>query len=341
MAWKGPGNIFQRIMIPADGSLRAEQAIPVAARLARASGGTLIFIDVAEEIAPVSGVFAVPAQTPQEVFDRQGEEMRTYLTALTQREDVAGLTTETDVPTGMTAETLLAAVSTHRADLIVMTSHGRTGFQRRALGSVAEKIARHAPVPVLILREPIPAALTASGSEPFTHPLRVLVPLDGSPLAETALIPALHVLEALAPPAERVLHLTRVVSSVTLGGRSLPGELAENEDWREAQDYLSATAERLRTGEAGSLHVQVTWSMTAHIDEAFGIVEVAETGTKLEGTSLPGGCDLIVMATHGHHGLQRWALGSVVEHVLHGTRLPLLLVRPQETTSPLSPRSTM
>jgi nucleotide-binding universal stress UspA family protein len=232
---------------------------------------------------------------------------------------------------GLVAETLLSVVSTTRADLIVMTSHGRTGFHRWALGSVAEKIARHAPVPVLILREPLPAVLTSSASDQLARPLRVLVPLDGSPLAETALAPAAHVLEALAPPTARMLHLTWVVDVVRMGGQALPSMIAESSAWREAEEYLTATSERLRTGEFASLHVQVTWSWTAHIDEAYGIVEVAETGMKMEGTSLPGGCDLIVMATHGRHGIQRWALGSVAEHVLHGTRLPLLIVRPGET----------
>jgi nucleotide-binding universal stress UspA family protein len=241
------------------------------------------------------------------------------------------MTTETDVSRGLVADTLLAVVSTTRADLIVLTSHGRTGFHRWALGSVAEKIARHGPVPVLILREPIHTMLTSSASEQLARPLRVLVPLDGSPLAETALAPAAQVLAALAPPTDRMLHLTRVVDVVRMGGQSLPGMIAEGSAWLEAEEYLAATAERLRTGEFAPLHLQVTWSWTAHIDEAYGIVEVAETGMKMEGTSLPGGCDLIAMATHGRHGIQRWALGSVADHVLHGTRLPLLIVRPGET----------
>lgn len=54
---------------------------------------------------------------------------------------------------------------------------------------------------------------------------------------------------------------------------------------------------------------------------------------KMEGTALPGGCDLIVMATHGRQGIQRWALGSVAERVLHGTRLPVMIVRPGESES--------
>ena len=66
-------------------------------------------------------------------------------------------------------------------------------------------------------------------------------------------------------------------------------------------------------------------------DTAGTILHVAEDGEDAEGAGVPGRCDLIAMATHGHSGFQHWVLGSVTERVLGATRLPLLIVRPPET----------
>jgi nucleotide-binding universal stress UspA family protein len=80
--------MFRRIVVPLDGSQRAEQAIPVAARLARASGGTIIFVDVVD-VSSWSAAGA--ASLPQDIVDRHYEELRTYLTAITARAAPCGL----------------------------------------------------------------------------------------------------------------------------------------------------------------------------------------------------------------------------------------------------------
>ena len=72
----------------------------------------------------------------------------------------------------------------------------------------------------------------------------------------------------------------------------------------------------------------VNWSVALDPDRANAIVRVAENGEDAQGVGAFGGCDLIAMATHGRGGLQRWAMGSVTERVLHMTKRPLLIVRP-------------
>src|SRR6266576_5329505 len=99
---------------------------------------------------------------------------------------------------GQPAVNILSAVDTRNIDLVVLCSHGYTGMTRWVLGSVAEKVARHARVPVLILREggPLPA-----GPHPdITRPLRALVALDGSAHAKAALEPPASLIAALAAP---------------------------------------------------------------------------------------------------------------------------------------------
>jgi nucleotide-binding universal stress UspA family protein len=79
--------------------------------------------------------------------------------------------------------------------------------------------------------------------------------------------------------------------------------------------------------------LSVTWSATIGDDIATGIARMAENGEAVEGGGVFEGCDIIAMATHGYSGLQRWAVGSITERVLHATRLPLLIVRPPDVVT--------
>jgi nucleotide-binding universal stress UspA family protein len=248
-----------------------------------------------------------------------------YLAHIATREELAGITIETITLAGTVARTILDAVLEYQVDTIVLCSHGRSGPTRWALGSVAEKVARHALVPVLVLRKPhdvFPGQRTSTG-----HQLRALVALDGSSLAESALAPAAQMILALAAPAPGALHLVQVVRpSANIEDR--PNEqdtLLESADrlqeqaLREAHDYLRAVAERVRTGDLAGRKLQVTWSVAVAEDVASTLVQLAE---EKEVTVL------IALASHGRGGLQRWALGSVAERVLESTRIALLIVRP-------------
>jgi nucleotide-binding universal stress UspA family protein len=77
------------------------------------------------------------------------------------------------------------------------------------------------------------------------------------------------------------------------------------------------------------LDLQFTWSVAIGEDVAETLVRVAERGEGVEGSEGTIFCDLIALATHGQSGLQRWALGSITEHVSTETKLPILIVRPE------------
>ena len=134
---------------------------------------------------------------------------------------------------------------------------------------------------------------------------KVVVPLDGSKLAEAALDKAL----ALMGGSEATLILVRVVESIALPS----GEADEPDDAavQEAERYLSGVAAR-----TGSERVRVAKAIW-YGSPARAIIEAAELMD----------ADLIVMSTHGRSGVSRWMMGSVAESVLHGTARPILLVR--------------
>jgi nucleotide-binding universal stress UspA family protein len=331
--------MFQRILVPLDGSTRAEQAIPVAARIARASGGTIVCLRVVSpplEFWP-SLVPPLPSAALQTLIEVERVEASRYLTRLTASNELAGIGTAAEVRSGSAALAILAGARSQQSDLIMMCSHGYTATTRWRLGSVAEKITRYAPVPVLLLPKPwpVPAHVHADAE----RPLRALVPLDGSPLAEVALMPAVQLVTALATPTRRALHLMQVVK--------LPA--AEDEQRRaylnasmkeqargEATRYLTTLADCLRKGTLAG-HVQeippeitITWSVAFDVDVAQALMRAAENEEDAPAALAFGGCDVIAIATRGRGGFTRWSMGNVTERVLHGTKLPLLIVPEQD-----------
>ncbi len=309
--------MFKKILVPLDGSTRAESALPVAARIARAYGGSVTLLQVVEAHVE-RGAYLQPM-----IADEKAE-ATSYLENAAKSTDLAGTQTEIEVHIGTVAPTIIKAVTASHTDLIVMCSHGYTGFKRWTLGSVAEKIARHAPVPVLVLRE---GELFSTLSP--QKPVRALVPLDGSPFSEAVFGPVAYLVAGLASPLSQSgeLHLLRVVdlpfASGKLRSQAIIDTQTREKAKEEAQAYLSKLPDRLEEAGLAELNIEATISVESDPDVAEAIIRQAE------GTGA-GRYDLIAMATHGRSGVDHFIMGSVSERVLHATKLPLLLVRPSK-----------
>lgn len=319
--------MFRHILVPLDSSTRAEQVLPVAARLACRAGGTvtlLTIVDIAYEA--VLNRMAAPFLPPNTI-ERDLTAARNYLDQVAQRSDLAGAALEKQVELGYPAAMILSRAQEQPIDLIVMSSHGYTGVKRWLLGSVAEKIARAAPVPVLILRDEGP--LRAQARFDGTGAVRALVPLDTSARALDTIPPAAELVAALSSPGHGQLHLTHMMV--------MPEAAHETEReglLLEAKRKLDAIGQSIRDGLMANvgpdLPVAVSWAVSLERDIAEGIVRVAEHGERRAGAGRVERCDLIAMTTHGSTGIQRWAVGSITERVLHATSLPLLIVRPAD-----------
>lgn len=321
--------MFKHILVPLDGSERAEQSLPIVGRIARAGGGVVSLLRVTEApewygpyVVPPDGLLPpggwAPLPDAQPVYD----EAEAYLKNVAALPELLTVETATIVREGNPAAIIMDEISEKHVDLAVLCSHGRTGLSRWALGSVAEHVARHATVPVLILREGSPQVEEG-------QPLRMLVPLDGSARAKAAVAPAIDLLVALSAPAPAELRLLLVVPPDVTEESSMPYALM----LEGAKSYLTGVAEEVRNESAGRIPLSVRWSIATATDFADGIIQVAENWESVENATSAeglGACDFIAMATHGYRGIARWALGSVAEHVLHGTLLPILMVRPQE-----------
>jgi nucleotide-binding universal stress UspA family protein len=183
------------------------------------------------------------------------------------------------------------------------------------LGSVAHTLAHESTIPTLVLHENETASLLAH--QDTTRPLRALVPLDGSALAEAALEPVAHLVASLTTQGE--LHLTQVVKPLQTS--------AEEASRARVTTYLTQVTERWQAMAKG-LGISISWSVASATDVASALQSQAEPGEQGQGTAGSRGYDLIAISTHGWHGLQRWVMGSVTDRLLNTTRLPILIVRP-------------
>jgi nucleotide-binding universal stress UspA family protein len=221
-------------------------------------------------------------------------------------------------------------------DLIVMTSRGRSGITRWLLGSVAEGVSRESSAPTLILR-------AEQAEDEITFGGAALVPVDGSPLAETVIEPAARLAAALASGengGKASLHLLYIVQPLPLTataplgygvqGAGLAALNTEQALVKEGESYLDDLAQRASGEYAGALGVTITYTSLYGADVAGDILAAAEGTLDPASKSQPAHAraDFIAMATHGRGGLRRWVMGSVTDRVLHATTRPLLVVRP-------------
>lgn len=295
-----------QVLIPLDGSGLAEQALSCAMMLARGLEAELVLFRAV----------MLPSEATDFLVDADVEaahaplvtQANEYLSQVAKQLRESGATVGTVVRCGPPAEAILDYVMQADIQHIVMATHGYSGISRWMHGSVAERVLQAASVPVLLIRVREPAAVVAH------RPLscqRILVPLDGSSVAEQVLQPATAIATALG--AEVVLFRVLVLfSSVSLTGEwHIPLENVVEIARQDAGSYLERVASTVKAqGVRVSSAIQIGAVANA-------IIEFAESNQ----------IDLIAMCTHGRTGLARWALGSVADRVLRAGRNPLFLVR--------------
>ena len=184
--------MYRTIMVRLDGSSLGEHALPLALGIARRAGATLDLVHACTTLGP--NAFGGELDAPL-LGDMQRKQLhvraRAYLeqlaASLSARWEVAITATVLD---GRAVDMLHDHALASRADLVVMTTHGYGPLTRAWMGSVADKLVRRLPTPMLLVRphDEVLDLLVTVHDQPFQH---VLIPLDGSALAEEILPPAL------------------------------------------------------------------------------------------------------------------------------------------------------
>ncbi|MEX2598124.1 MAG: universal stress protein, partial [Dehalococcoidia bacterium] len=194
---------------------------------------------------------------------------------------------------------------------IAMTTHGRSGIGRWLMGSVTDKVVREAETPVLVVR-------AQEAPPPAPRFQRIILPLDGSALAEQAIPSATALAKGLGVPVTALRSISLTAYGYGFADYSVPeysmGSFAETVR-KDVKDYMDHTADRLR--QQGVMAAEIS---APDGQPADAILAEAE--------SAPG--SLIVMTTRGRSGVARWVLGSVADRVVRHAPVPMLIIRAED-----------
>ncbi len=312
--------MFNTILVPLDGSSFGEHAIPVALSIARRARARIRLVHVLQPFVDVVPELAV-YQGPIEAEARL-EKLR-YLERViaSMREVVPAVSVDPELIEGDIVSGLREAAADGKADLIVMTTHGRGPLARFWLGSVADQLVREGPVPLLLVH-PSEAEPDFRAEPVFRE---MLLPLDGTPLAEQIVSPAAELARLMQGSCTlfRVVH-TDIPEDLSVPSgpvavasrvRAMTEELKalKKRQRREALAYLEDVAKRIRP-----LGVAVRTKVILDEKSAKAILDEIAAGT-----------DMVAIETHGYSGLKRLWLGSVADKVIRGAHGPVLVCRPR------------
>ena len=297
--------MYRVIMAPTVGEDIEKPAITLAVRLARKLDAELRLVRV--ETAPVA-IDPIPGKNPLTITDRDWREARLdrlrRLESLgTQTRALGEIRVITALEDGIVNPTLLAYAKRFNVDLIVMSSHLRGGLERLTLGSTADYLIRNADVPVLIAK---PSLFVSD--DPFKTIKRIVVALDGSPLAEQ-IVP--HV-SMLASQLGASVSLLRVLTPQNYAQQQImqPGLPWWDADISEAYAYLKAVSETL--SDEG---IPVNTEVVLGDDVASTILDYVSRN----------GADLLAIATSGAGGFKRLVFGSVADQVTRESPTSMLV----------------
>ncbi len=301
--------MLKSLLIPLDGSKFGESSLPLAAAVARAAGAKLhlahVHIPYEPEHLLASSAFQFEGVNIDEYDTLHLHREEDYLAEMARPLSADGGAADAKVLTGpRVAASLAAHAAAVSADMVFISSHGRSGFSRAWLGSVADEMIRTTRLPLVVTRN-------VAGQEAGTAQIReIFVPLDGSVLAESGLAPAMD----LARATQARITLAHIVSVSPLWPRTLlPTEDEMRPGLTGGAEYLEGVAAGLR-------------------DDGFDIAtRVAPGGmpaTAIVELAMQMDADVIAMATHGYGGARRAFLGSVADKVLRSSPIPVLVTRP-------------
>ena len=297
--------MYRRMLVPLDGSELSEVVFPYVRELAGRLGLDVILLHVhtleERETVPLHRAYI---ERKAEIIKCQVEEVRERIGVGPEGKAIQ---LRGELAEGYPAEEILRYADDNDIDLILMATHGRSGVKRWVMGSVAEKVLYVSEIPIWLVRAGVPEEIVYDKWPRRT----LLVPLDGSELAETVL-PHVEVLAEQRDTELVDIVLLSVAEPRAGSGYYFPNVPVTRE---ELKGYLARVEKRLKkTGLRVRSEVLVG-------EPAEQIVDYANANP----------FNIIVMSTHARSGFSRWMYGSVAAKVLYHASSPIFLVRPSQT----------
>jgi len=304
--------MYKVIMVPTDGSGFDREAIRVALRIAERSEAKVRLV----RVLATGSFFEMAATTegavvaPDLVFSERERALSELYALAAECRAASKADIRVDLHAGPINDVLQGYARRNDVDLIVISTHARSGLSRLSLGSVTDSLIRHTTIPVLVVK-PSMSYLNPQVREVFR---RILVPLDGSTLAEQ-ILPRVLMLASLEDAEITLLNVLvpQSYSQKEIVDPSLPWW---DKDIAAAQAYLFRIAGNLRRS-----GVLVTTDIVISENIAGAIGDFANREK----------ANLIAIATHGRGGLNRMLHGSVADAIMHSARISMLVFKPDKT----------
>jgi len=298
--------MFRNVMVPVDGSPFAREAVLQGLRIASQSGATLRLVRVGSPPILTGGPDSYPIET-KALRRLETSELADLYSIAAECRAHSTVTVTASLEHGPVVDSLIGYAKRYNVDLIVMRSHARKGLARAWFGSIADALIRESGIPVLVVKAPSVATALESGF----HFSRILVPLDGSLLAEQSIEPAVSLariygstvtLLMVVPPSAR--RLGEVTSSV---GDASAREVSA------AKQYLDSC---LTPALNRSINVTRRVIVSSNVPDA-----ILSAADNIE-------ADLIALATHGRGSLTRARVGSVADKVAREASVSTMVIHP-------------
>jgi len=292
--------MWNRIIVPLDGSANAEVSISYAQDFAALTGSELVLLFVKE-----------PSDSRSEniiscYLDNMMQKAKGDVAELSKQSGHGELKIRSQILTGNPAEEILDFAENNPDSKILMSVHGQGGTRSRwALGSVTERVVNASTVPVTLIR----VDKDPSGMRPKGRLQNILAPVDGSKESEASL-PYVRDMALLVKAKVTLLNII----SFELGFYRVMDVSQSNQKRKDAEEYLQKLAEDCKKE---GIDADIL------VEEAIGDVSLAiNRYTEMHPV------DLVIMSTHGHSGFRRWVMGSVTEKVIKEGNTPVMLCRP-------------
>jgi len=294
--------MFDSILVPLDGSLLAECVLPHVIVTGQVFDAKIMLLQVLDK----SGADASTQFVDLLNWQINRTEAKLYLERVRNQLQSSGLQARANVLEGLTAEEIIEFAQSQAMKLVILSSHGRNGLRRWAIGSVTHKVIFSAPSSVLIVRAP------QVKEQPYK---RILVPLDGSLRAENVL-PTVALLARNCKSQVQIVHVVKTPEMA----RHLPS-MPEDIDLSN-RIVMRNQEEALRYLDQIQYHSPLTGTdvktrLVVSNNAALAIHELVEREQ----------IDIVVASAHGYSGISQWPYGSLVNNLIQYGKVPLLIIQ--------------
>jgi nucleotide-binding universal stress UspA family protein len=309
--------MIRKVLVPVDGSDTSRTILRWATGLARSSGASIVLLSVVDPeditfLEAASAPISDGSDTPDKVLSEIVAKTKTSLEDAVAEVEQQGVEATLRVVSGSPAEKIVSEAESIGVDLIAMATRRESALARGVLGSVTDRVLHSTGIPLLALQPEEASAASEGGLV-----RRIVVPLDGSELAENAVPLAVSIAKVTGAKLDYLRLVRLPIYGVDMGGvgygsvhyaETLDTEVLE----KEASEYLTAYVENAESaGVKAQAIVGVGNAALRIVDEVGG-----EPGT------------IVVMATRGAGGLKRWVVGSVADKVVRSAHVPVLVIPP-------------